>query len=427
MPLELNATGNLPKIVFALLLTFFPQAVKALQQQPPTWIATWTASMEAASPDPDEPLLNLNDQTVRERARITLGGDEIRLRFSNECGSAPVQVGKITIALADGAAGVVPNSMHTVTFNGKNSTVIPAGAPMLSDPIDLPVKSGTEISVSLYIPGKPAASVTWHSFVLKHAVISTQGDHSGDVVIQGGKQSDSLVFLSAVLVPAQNTRRAIVAFGDSLVDGDGTTHEKDLDFSHDLYRRLEKSPGALQFAVVNEGVAGNRLLNDGPDPSLGVSGLARFTRDALAIPGVSDVVILEGTNDIGFPGARLGDLLLAPPDNAPTSDDIIGAYKQLIARAHVHGVRAIGCTIAPHEGVKVPGYHNDEKERIRQAVNQWIRTSHAFDAVIDLDAAVRDPDHPSQLSPKFRSPDYLHPNDAGYQAAVDAIDLTIFR
>jgi lysophospholipase L1-like esterase len=235
------------------------------------------------------------------------------------------------------------------------------------------------------------------------------------------------VFLSAVLVPAQTNRRVIVAFGDSLVDGDGTTHEKDLDFANDLYRRLAKSPGAQRFAVVNEGVAGNRLLNDGPDPSLGVSALARFTRDTLAISGVSDVVILEGTNDIGFPGAKLGELLLAPRDNAPTSDDIIGAYKQLIARAHVHNVRAIGCTIAPHEGVKVPGYHNDDKERIRQAVNQWIRTSHAFDAVIDLDAVVRDLDHPAQLAPKFRSPDYLHPNDAGYQAAVDAIDLTIFH
>jgi lysophospholipase L1-like esterase len=398
----------------------------AQQPQQPAWIATWTASMEAASPDPDEPLLNLNDQTVRERARVTLGGDQIRLRLSNEFGSAPVQIGKITVALADGAAGVAANSIHPVTFNGKSSAVIPAGAPLLSDPIDLTVKSGTEISVSLYLPGKPA-SVTWHSFVLKQSVISTEGDHTGDLSIQGGKKSDSLVFLSAVLVPAQAHRRVIVAFGDSLVDGDGTTHEKGLDFSNDLYRRLEKSRGASQFAVVNEGVAGNRLLNDGPDPSLGVSALARFTRDALAIPGVSDVIILEGTNDIGFPGAKLGDLLLAPPDNAPTADDIIGAYKQLIARAHVHGLRAIGCTIAPHEGVKVPGYHNDEKERIRQAVNQWIRTSHAFDAVIDLDAAVRDPDHPSQLAPKFRSPDYLHPNDAGYQAAVDAIDLNIFR
>jgi lysophospholipase L1-like esterase len=427
MLLEIKAPGNLTRITFAVLLALLLQTAKAQQQhQEPTWIATWTASMEVASPDPDEPLLNLNDQTVRERARVTLGGDQIRLRLSNECGTAPVEIGKITVALADGTTGVAANSIHAVTFNGRNSTVIPAGAPMLSDPIDLPVRSGTEISVSLYIPGKPA-SVTWHSFVLKQSVISTQGDHTSDAVIQGGKKSDSLVFLSAVLVPAQTNRRVIVAFGDSLIDGDGTTHEKDLDFANDLYRRLEKSPGVRRFAVVNEGVAGNRLLNDGPDPSLGVSGLARFTRDALAIPGVSDVVILEGTNDIGFPGAKLGDLLLAPPENAPTADDIISAYKQLIARAHVHGVRAIGCTIAPHEGVKVPGYHNDEKERIRVAVNQWIRTSHAFDAVIDLDAAVRDPDHPSQLSPKFRSPDYLHPNDAGYQAAVDAIDLTIFR
>jgi len=235
------------------------------------------------------------------------------------------------------------------------------------------------------------------------------------------------VFLGAVLVPAQQNRRVIVAFGDSLVDGDGTTRGKDLDFSNDLYRRLETTKGATQFAVVNEGIAGSRLLNDAPLNSFGVSALARFTRDAVAIPGVSDVIVVEGTNDIGFPGAKLGDLVLAPPENAPTTEDIVGGYQQLIARAHVHGLRIIGCTISPSEGVVVPGYHNDEKEKIRQAVNQWIRSSHAFDAVIDIDAIVRDPAHPSQLAPRFTSPDHLHPNDAGYQAIVDAIDLAIFR
>jgi lysophospholipase L1-like esterase len=412
-------------IVVGICFFFLPHFSQA-QQARATWVATWTATPEAASPDPDEPVLNMNDQTVRERARITLDGQQIRLRLSNECGTAPVAIGKITVALADGAASVVANSIRLVTFDGKDSITIPSGAPALSDPIDLAVKSGAEISVSLYVTGKPA-SVTWHSFVLKRSVVSTQGDHTGDLTIEGGKQSDSSVFLSAVLVPAQTNRRVIVALGDSLVDGDGTTHEKDFDFSNVLYRRLEKAQAAAQFAVVNEGVAGNRLLNDGSDPSFGASVLARFTRDALAIPGVSDVILVAGTNDIGFPGAKLGDFALAPASPAPTVEDITGAYKQLIGRAHVRGIRIIGCTISPSEGVVVPGYHNDEKERTRQAVNQWIRTSHAFDAVIDVDAVVRDPEHQSQLAPKFASPDHLHPNNAGYQAIVDSIDLKIFN
>jgi lysophospholipase L1-like esterase len=413
------------KLALIFFVLFCPHFANAQQQH--TWIATWTASQQGSDPDPDEPLLKLDNQTVRERARITLGGEQIRLRLSNEFGTAPVLIGKVTVGIADGSAGVAPGSIYPVTFNGgKESILLAAGAPALSDPIAFPVKSGTEISVSLYFPKHPP-SVTWHSFSLKKVVISPPGDHTGDTSIQGGKESDSSIFLSAVLVPAQQNRRVIVAFGDSLVDGDGTTRGKDLDLSNDLYRRLDKSHSSTQFAVVNEGIAGSRLLNDAPLNSFGVSTLARFTRDAIAIPGVSDVILIEGTNDIGFPGAKLGDLVLAPPDNAPTAEDIIAGYQQLIARSHIHGLRIIGCTISPSEGVVVPGYHNDDKEKIRQAVNQWIRTSRAFDAVIDIDAIVRDPAHPSRLAPRYASPDHLHPNDAGYQAIVDAIDLAIFR
>jgi lysophospholipase L1-like esterase len=422
--MRINLAITPPKIIFGFFLLLLPTFAKARQQ--PAWIATWTASPQGSDPDPDEPLLKLDNQTVRERARVTLGGDQIRLRLTNEFGATPVLIGIVTVGIADGAAGVAAGSIHPVRFNGKDSVLLAAGAPALSDPIDFPVKSGTEISISLYFPKHPA-SITWHSFSLKKVVISPSGDHTHDASIQGGKESDSSIFLDAVLVPAEKGRRVIVALGDSLVDGDGTTHEKDLDLSNDLYRRLEKFHSSTQFAVVNEGIAGSCLLNDAPVNSFGVSALARFTRDALANPGASDVIVVEGTNDIGFPGAKLGDLVLAPPDNAPTAEDIIGGYQQLIARAHVHGLRIIGCTITPSEGVVVPGYHNDEKERIRQAVNQWIRTSHAFDAMIDFDAVVRDPAHPSQLLPRFASPDHLHPNDAGYQAIVDSVDLTIFK
>src|SRR5262249_26290072 len=159
----------------------------------------------------------------------------------------------------------------------------------------------------------------------------------------------------------------------------------------------------------------------------GVSALARFDRDALAIPGVTHIVVLEGINDIGFPGAAIEGHALAPASDLPAPDDLIDAYRQLIARAHAHGVKLIGGTIGPVEGVDVPGSRSASKEAVRQAVNQWIRTSGAFDAVIDVDAVLRDPEHPSRLLPRLSSEDHLHPNDAGYQAIADAIDLTLFR
>ena len=192
-------------------------------------------------------------------------------------------------------------------------------------------------------------------------------------------------------------------------------------------RRLGKTPEDSQWAVVNEGIAGNRLLSDGPIASLGVSALARFDRDALSVPGVTHIVLLEGINDLGFPGAKLGELSLADPADVRSAEDLIGAYRQLISRAHARGVKVIGSTMTPCEGVDIPGYYSDEKEATRQGVNKWIRTSAAFDGVIDLDAVVRDPDRPSRLLPRLASEDHLHPNDAGYQAMADAIDLTVFQ
>jgi lysophospholipase L1-like esterase len=409
----------------ALLLFFLPIPHFAMGQQP-AWIATWTASPEAADPDPNEALLNLNDQTVRERVRVTTGGEQIRIRLSNECSSVPILVGKVSVGVAENPARVAPHSLRRVTFGGQDSILIPQGAPMLSDPVDFPINNDSEISISLYFP-KHVTSMTWHSLALKRAVISTHGDHTQEVAIQGGKESDSSAFLSSVLVPAHSNRHVIVAFGDSIVDGDGSTPETDRNWPSDLYRRLEKAHKGSQFAVVNEGIAGNRLLGDGPIASLGISALARFDRDALSVPGVTDVVLVEGTNDIGFPGARLGDLSLATAADAPTAEEIVGAYQQFIARAHARGIRVIGCTIMPSEGVAIQGYYTEAKEHTRQVVNQWIRNSRVFDGVIDFDAVVRDPNRPSRLLPRLASNDHLHPNDAGYRAMADAIDLSLFQ
>lgn len=426
MVYERSCINVLRNCVFACSLLFIPHPAAAREHAGiANWIATWTASPEAADPDPNVAVLNLVDQTVRERVRVSMGGARIRIRLSNEFGSSPVLVGPVTVAVPSNPADVKPGSIQAVTFGGRNSLIIPAGAPALSDPVDFPIKAGAEISVSLYFP-KHITTTTWHELALKGAVISSPGDHTREEKMQAGTEFKSSVFLTAVLVPAQRHQRLIVAFGDSIVDGDGVV-DKEHNWPSDLIRRVNRMPEATRLAVVNEGIAGNRLLNDGPLASLGVSALARFDRDGLSLPGITHIVLLEGINDLGLPGARLGNLSLPGASEARTAEDLIGAYRQLIARAHARSIKLIGSTLSPCEGVDIPGYYTEAKERTRQAVNQWIRTSGAFDGVIDFDAVLRDPDHPSRLLPRFASQDHLHPNEAGYQAMADAIDLALFK
>jgi lysophospholipase L1-like esterase len=408
------------------LICFLLLVPRIAAAHPEKWVATWAASPEPGDADPNQPILNLQNQTVRERVRISVGGSRVRICLTNEYGSSPLLVGSVTAAVPTDPAGVKSGSIQAVTFSGRNSITIPAGAPAMSDPVALSVAYGAEISISLYFP-KRVTTPTGHALALKRAVVSPQGDHTYDEKIRGGTEASSSVFVNAVLVPAQPSQHLVVTFGDSIVDGDGSTFDGDRNWPSDLIRRVAKTLGNSKLAVVNEGIAGNRLLANGPIASLGVSALARFDRDALSLPGVTHIVLLEGINDLGFPGAKLGELSLADPADIRSPDDIIGAYRQLIARAHVRGIKLIGSTLTPCEGVDIPGYHSDAKEAVRQAVNKWIRNSGAFDGVIDFDAVLRDQDHPSRLLTRFASEDHLHPNDAGYQAMADEINLALFQ
>jgi lysophospholipase L1-like esterase len=388
------------------------------------WIATWATSPQSGTPNSRDPLLNVDKQTVRERVRVSIGGSQIRLRFSNEFGSSPLLIGSATIAIPTDASSIKQESIQSVTFEGHNSISIPPGAPVLSDPIKLPVMSGTELSISIFFPNH-VDTPTLHAFAFKHAVVSQQGDFTHAERIDAAATSTASICLNAVLVPVEPSNRLVVTFGDSITDGDGSTVDADNNWPSNLVRRAVKAPKASTIAVVNEGIVGNRLLRDGD--IFGVSALARFDRDALVSPGVTHVVLLEGINDICFPGAKMDGQYLADPADAPSAQDITDAYRQLISRAHARGLKLIGATITPCEGVDIPGYYSEAKEAIRQAVNKWIRTSGAFDGVIDFDAVVRDPDHPSRLLPKFASKDHLHPNDAGYKAMADSIDLDLFK
>jgi lysophospholipase L1-like esterase len=411
-------------------LLFIPQETGApTNAARNSWIATWAASPQPTAPDRHSPLLNLEDQTVRERVRVSIGGVQIRIRLSNEYGSSPLLVGAASVGAPTDPASVKPGSLQAVTFAGRDSVTIPAGAPVLSDPVAFPVTPGAEISISLYFP-KRVSTPTLHALALKRAVVSQHGDHTRAEKIEAVAASESSILLSAVLVPAQPSHRLVVAFGDSVTDGDGSTMDADRNWPGDLIRRLGKTPEGSKVAVVNAGIVGNRLLSDCFLPSVGcfsVSALARFDRDALALPGITHIVLLEGINDIGFPGAKIGETYLAEPTYVRTAEELLGAYRQLISRAHAHGVKLIAATITPFEGVDVPGYYSESKEATRQTLNKWIRTSGSFDAVIDFDAVLRDPDQPSRLLPRFASEDHLHPNDLGYQAMADAIDLAIFK
>jgi lysophospholipase L1-like esterase len=414
----MNAVRNFVGMWFLL---FVPELVCASTN---AWITTWATSPQAGTPNSREALLNIDNQTVRERVRISIGGSDIRLRFSNEFGSSPLLIGAATVAISTDAQGIKGESIRNVTFEGNNSITIPAGAPVLSDPMKFPVIPGSEISISIYFP-KRVTTPTLHAFAFKHAVVSRRGDFSHAEKIDPAATSTASISVTAVLVSAQPPQRLIVAFGDSITDGDGSTVDADNNWPSNLIRRTAKTSKAATLAVVNEGIVGNRLLRDGD--IFGVSALARFDRDALVLPGITHIVLLEGLNDIGFPGAKMDGQYLADPAETRSVQDITDAYRQLISRAHARGLKIIGATITPCKGVDIPGYYSEAKEATRQAVNKWIRTAGAFDGVIDFDAVVRDPEHPTQLLPKFASKDHLHPNDDGYKAMADSIDLKLFE
>jgi lysophospholipase L1-like esterase len=380
------------------------------------WVASWAAAPQAADPDPKEPLTRLDGQTVRERVRLSVGGLKLRVQLTNAFGTTPLTVGAATVALPTVAPSVQTQSLKALAFRGKPSVTILPGQALTSDPVEFTAPPGAELSISLYFPGR-VATPTIHALALKRAIVSPRGDFTTATRLDIAARTESQVALAAVLVPAAGRPHLVAAFGDSITDGDGSTVDGDATWVAALSRREPT------LAIVNLGIAGGQLMHD----LIGPSGLSRLDRDVLQLPGVTHVVVEMGLNDLGFPGARLGGQELAPADRPRTAADLIAAYRQVIARAHAKGLKVIGVTLGPFEGVKLPGYYTAAKEAERQSANAWIRAPGDFDGIIDLDAVLRDPDHPERLNPALDSGDHLHPNDAGYQDLADAIDLGLFR
>ena len=382
------------------------------------WIGTWSTS-----PMPPDlsgiSTTGFNNQTVRLIIHTTIAGSRLRLRLANTFGTSPLTIGQVDVAIQLQGASVVSGSDRKLTFGGSPSIIIPIGAEVYSDPVEFAVRPQENLAVSLFVP-QPTGPTTWHTFNWQTSYASQAGNHTSDQ--QGSAFTTSFIstfWLDGVDVAASTATGAIVTLGDSITEGFNSTVNANHRWPDVLARRLLALPPRQQEGVLNEGISGNRVLNNAP--CCGVNALARLDRDVLEQDGARFVIYLEGINDIGFS-------VLNSPETAPSTDvsaaQIIAGIEQIITQVHAKGLKIYGGTLTPFKGA---GYYSAAGEAKREAVNHWIRTSGAFDAVIDFDKVVRDPQNPLQILPAYDSGDHLHPNDIGYAAMADSIDLDLFR
>ena len=354
---------------------------------------------------------DLKDHTVRMVIRTNIGGSKLRVNLSSSLSRPPVQVGSAHIAVYKSNGAIVPGTDHEITFSGKSSCMLLPGVLLVSDPIDMEIPPFADLAISIYFPGE-TGTPTDHRLGLHTAYIS-KGNTTGHEIMPDPETTFAYFWVASIDVLAPKEAFAIVALGNSITDGFSTTLDANKAWPALLAKRLNDTPGTRQISVVNQGISGNQVLRDGA----GISALARFDRDVLSIAGVKWVILLEGINDINFRGWMEG------PDGL-TRDDLIAGFKKIIERSHTHGIRVVGATLTPEEGVPTM---SERGEQIRQTVNHWIRTSGLFDAVVDFDAVIRDPSRPVRMRPEFDPGDHIHPNDAGNQAMADAFDLRLFH
>jgi lysophospholipase L1-like esterase len=385
------------------------------------WVTSWSASPQVATSG-TLAAAGFDDQTVRDVIFTSVGGDQVRLELTNVFGTVPLRVGHVTVAVAGPGAAVTPGTIQAavtpgtiqqVTYRGRASFWIPAHAQVLSDPVAIQVWPLQDLVVSIYLPDQSGAA-TFHSDAQQVNWVSAHGDHTGDP--DGSAFSiatPSWYYLSDLIVRSSAAVGTVVALGDSITDGAGSEAGANARWPNDLARRLD-ALGGPTLSVADEGISGNRVLAGAR--CCGASAEARFGPDVLDQPGVRDIIVLEGINDIG--------LSAVPPEPGLeiSAAQIIAGYRQLIARAHARGLRIFGATLLPFQGAV---YYSAAGEAKREAVNAWIRDSGAFDGVIDFDAVMRDPADPLRLNPAYDSGDHLHPNDAGYQAMANAINLNM--
>jgi CubicO group peptidase (beta-lactamase class C family)/lysophospholipase L1-like esterase len=398
--------------------------------EPTRWIGTWGAAAQPAVPSS---ILSVRNQTLRLIAHTSVGGAKVRIRVSNTFGDRPLVIGSAHIANRTAASGIDPASDRSLTFDGRTTVSIPAGSIAASDPVDLKVQPLADLAVSLFLPNSTPAT-TSHILARQTSYVSNEGDFTAQTDFPVARTIRTWPFLTGIEVAGSLHGAAIVAFGSSTTDGDGSSLDANHRYPDALAERLQRADNGLrELGVLNEGIIGNRLLNDSPSElravfggALGQPGVGRFERDVLWQPGAKYVILALGVNDILFPGS------FTPAAEAVTPDDLIAGYRLLIARAHVRGIRVIGTTIPPFENATFTDpparFYTPEKDAVRIKTNDWILgAKKEFDGVVDFDAALRDPTHPSRLLPAYDSGDHLHMNDAGYAASANAIPLELFR
>jgi lysophospholipase L1-like esterase len=418
-----TARGLVGTLLAMGTLTFAiaPGAARAAGSEP--WVTTWAATpaprWAEELPAPFHVPEVLGDQTVRQIARVSVGGDQVRVVISNEYGQRPVTIGSASVALSTGGSAIDPATVKALTFGGKASAVIPPGAPLVSDPVDFAVKPLSSVAISFYLPNRTGiTSVHWDG--AQTGYVSGAGDKTKEADFKAESTNKSRLLLSRILTTAKPASTAVVLFGDSITDGACSTVDTNNRWPDHIAERLQ-AEGHPDVAVVNEAYSGDRVLTNG----MGTNALARFDMSVLSHPRVSTVVMMMGINDIGWPGQGA----ITPADPEPTADDVVAGYKQIIDRAHAHGLRFVAITLTPFidtfKGTPLAGYYTPEKEKIRVAVNEWIRGNKTADGLIDFDKLLEDPKNPNHINPAYDCGDHLHPNDAGYQAMAKAVDLNV--
>jgi lysophospholipase L1-like esterase len=403
-----------PRFALAALIAscFLAPAQTTRSGSPEPWVGAWAASPISGDPWHTTPMLI--DSTLREVVHTSLAGKALRVRFTNEFGTQALHVDAASVALSAGASNVDAASMHALTFSGSPSVVIPPGAFVLSDPVNLATPAFANLAISLYLPVQQITDVSVHTSAQQDNYIQ-RGNAVSAPSLTAATVIPSWYFVKGVDVePAYPHAATVVAFGDSITDGAYATENENHRWPDDLAVRLHDNSATANLSVLDEGIGGNCVLIT----CVGPNALARFDRDVLAAPGVKYVIILEGINDIGT--------LHEPnqPNYNLTAQDLEQGLMQLVARAHEHGIKVICATLTPYKGA---GYYTDKGEDIREALNEWILSGEAFDGVVDFDKATRDPANPKVFAAKDDSGDHLHPGDAGYADMANSIDLSLFR
>ena len=395
----------------SLLAAFF-LALPALAKQPVLpdhWVGTWAAAPIALD---NKEGFGSRDMTLREIVHVSIGGPLTRIVLTNEFGTEPLKIGSVHVANAARGGAISLVSANALTFSGRSSVTIPAGALAVSDPVALSLQPLSDITVSLFVPAQTISRVSGHGSASQTNFI-TPGDEVGRGTLSGETAIHSWPFLKGVDTEVSGLHAAVVCFGDSITDGTRSTDDANARWPDILAARLHAGRRTSKLGVLNEGIAGNRVLLEGTGPAA----LARFDRDVLSLAAPKYVILLEGINDIGtaFGPGRPGYPLSA--------EDLIAGFRQMAARAHTHGIKVIGATLTPYSGA---GYASAQGEAVRKAFNEWIRTNKDLDGVIDFEKATRDSANPDIFAADTDSGDHLHPKDAGYKRMGDAIDLSLF-